>query len=122
MYTCSGTDDVVSPHGIPVDLLDRLLIIRTLPYTVDEIKVIISIRAKTEGLVVDEDAIEHIANAGVNSSLRYAVQLLTPASILSEINGHSSITLDDVKEVDDLFFDSKKSAKHLLEQEAQFLA
>lgn len=52
---------------------------------------------------------------------RYAVQLLTPANVLSEINGHNSITLDDVKEVDDLFFDSKKSAKHLIEQESQFL-
>nr|CAH7747577.1 unnamed protein product [Callosobruchus chinensis] len=27
-----GTDDVYSPHGIPHDLLDRLLIIQTLPY------------------------------------------------------------------------------------------
>jgi DNA helicase TIP49 (TBP-interacting protein) len=26
-----------SPHGIPVDLLDRLLIIRLLPYDLDEI-------------------------------------------------------------------------------------
>ena len=26
-----GTD-IESPHGIPVDLLDRLMIIRTLPY------------------------------------------------------------------------------------------
>ena len=31
-----GTD-VISPHGVPVDLLDRMLIIRTLPYTLDEI-------------------------------------------------------------------------------------
>jgi RuvB-like protein 1 (pontin 52) len=27
-----GTE-LVSPHGIPVDLLDRLLIVKTLPYT-----------------------------------------------------------------------------------------
>ncbi|CAO3699164.1 unnamed protein product [Rhizopus microsporus] len=119
--TIRGTDDIVSPHGIPVDLLDRLLIIRTLPYSIDEIKVIISIRAKTEGLTIDEDAIEYIANAGINSSLRYAVQLLTPASVLSEINGHSSISLDDVKEVDDLFLDSKKSAQLLMEHESSFL-
>jgi RuvB-like protein 1 (pontin 52) len=136
--TIRGTDDIVSPHGIPVDLLDRLLIIRTLPYSIDEIKVIISIRAKTEGLTVDEDAIEYIANAGINSSLRYihtkyiymiytndiyryAVQLLTPANVLSEINGHSSISLDDVKEVDDLFLDSKKSAQLLMEHESSFL-
>ena len=31
-----GTD-VVSPHGVPVDLLDRMLIIRTMPYTLEEI-------------------------------------------------------------------------------------
>jgi RuvB-like protein 1 (pontin 52) len=52
---------------------------------------------------------------------RYAVQLLTPSKVLADINGHEAISLDDVKEVDDLFFDAKTSAKHLLEQESQFL-
>ena len=33
MCEIKGTD-ISSPHGIPVDLLDRLLIIRTLPYSV----------------------------------------------------------------------------------------
>lgn len=33
--TIRGTD-VVSPHGIPVDLLDRMLIIRTMPYSIEE--------------------------------------------------------------------------------------
>ncbi|ORZ05267.1 RuvB-like 1 [Absidia repens] len=121
MCTIRGTDDIVSPHGIPVDLLDRLLIIRTLPYTLDEIKEIIKIRARTENLTVDDSAIDHIAEKGLNTSLRYAVQLLTPSNVLSEINGNNSITLDDVKEVDDLFFDAKKSAKHLTEQESQFI-
>ncbi|KAI8078711.1 RuvB-like 1 [Halteromyces radiatus] len=121
MCTIRGTDDIVSPHGIPVDLLDRLLIIRTLPYSLDEIKEIIKIRARTENLTVDDAAVDHISDRGLNTSLRYAVQLLTPANVLSEINGHNSITLDDVKEVDDLFFDAKKSAKHLTEQESQFI-
>ena len=31
MTTVRGTDDVVSPHGVPPDLIDRLLIVRTLP-------------------------------------------------------------------------------------------
>ena len=31
-----GTEDLVSPHGIPLDLLDRLMIIRTLPYSQEE--------------------------------------------------------------------------------------
>jgi DNA helicase TIP49 (TBP-interacting protein) len=33
----SGTE-LSSPHGIPVDLLDRLLIIRTYPYSIAHIK------------------------------------------------------------------------------------
>ncbi|KAI8333847.1 RuvB-like 1 [Chlamydoabsidia padenii] len=121
MCTIRGTDDIISPHGIPVDLLDRLLIIRTLPYTLDEIKEIVKIRAKTESLTVEDAALDHISEKGLNTSLRYAVQLLTPSNVLSEINGHTTITLDDVKEVDDLFFDAKKSAKHLTEQESNFI-
>ena len=27
-----------SPHGIPIDLLDRMIIIRTVPYTEREVK------------------------------------------------------------------------------------
>merc|ERR1712086_998204 len=42
--TIRGTE-IVSPHGIPVDLLDRLVIIRTMPYAVDEIVQIVNIRA-----------------------------------------------------------------------------
>jgi len=37
VYHFRGTEDVVSPHGIPLDLLDRLLIIKTVPYTREEI-------------------------------------------------------------------------------------
>ena len=40
-----GTD-MTSPHGIPVDLLDRLVIIRTLPYTPQEMVQILAIRAQ----------------------------------------------------------------------------
>jgi len=37
-----------SPHGIPIDLLDRLLIISTSPYTEKEIKHILKIRCEEE--------------------------------------------------------------------------
>ncbi len=39
-----------SPHGLPVDLLDRLVIIRTLPYTPQEMVQILAIRAQVRGL------------------------------------------------------------------------
>lgn len=35
LLPCRGTD-MTSPHGIPVDLLDRLVIIRTQTYGPDE--------------------------------------------------------------------------------------
>lgn len=44
--TIRGTD-MVSPHGIPVDLLDRLLIIKTTTYSLDELMKIVAIRAST---------------------------------------------------------------------------
>ena len=50
--TIRGTEDILSPHGIPRDLLDRLLIIRTLPYSQEEMAQIVKIRAATEGLQV----------------------------------------------------------------------
>merc|ERR1712130_238693 len=34
MCPIRGTD-VSAPHGVPVDLLDRVMIIRTMPYTVE---------------------------------------------------------------------------------------
>lgn len=52
---------------------------------------------------------------------RYAIQVLTPANVIAEINGRESITKDDVLQIDDLFFDSKRSAIHLVEQESKFL-
>ena len=49
MCTIRGTD-LISPHGVPVDLLDRLLIIRTTPYNLEEVIKILAIRASTENI------------------------------------------------------------------------
>ncbi|CAN0280698.1 unnamed protein product, partial [Scytosiphon promiscuus] len=37
--TIRGTD-VLAPHGVPVDLLDRMLIIRTMPYSIPEMEMV----------------------------------------------------------------------------------
>merc|ERR1719146_406865 len=52
-----GTD-YKSPHGIPIDLLDRLLIIPTKPYTEDEIRHIVEIRCEEEDVEMTDDAKE----------------------------------------------------------------
>lgn len=37
-----------SPHGLPIDLLDRLLIISTQPYSQQELRTILDIRCEEE--------------------------------------------------------------------------
>merc|ERR1712134_25803 len=81
--TVRGTD-IVSPHGVPVDLLDRVLIIRTMPYSLEETFQILSIRAKTEGIEVEDEALAYAAQIGQDASLRFAVQLLTPGRVLAQ--------------------------------------
>ena len=114
--TVRGTD-VLSPHGIPVDLLDRMLIIRTMPYSVEEMIQIVSIRATTENLETDEEALAIMGEIGARTSLRYAVQLLTPSRIIAQTAGRETITAVDVEEVDELFKDAKASAKLLAASE-----
>ena len=113
--------DLVSPHGIPVDLLDRLLIIRTAPYSVEEMSQILSIRARAEGIVVAEDALLLLSQLGERATLRFSVQLLTPAKIVAATNGRVQIERADVEEIDSLFFDAKRSAQLLADQADKFI-
>ncbi|CAG9862940.1 unnamed protein product [Phyllotreta striolata] len=116
-----GTDDVFSPHGIPLDLLDRLLIIRTIPYNKSEMEQIIKLRAVTEGLEIEQEAISSLGEVGTKATLRYAVQLLTPSFLTAKINGRSNILQSDVEEIGTLFLDAKSSAKILTEQKDKFM-
>ena len=119
MCTVRGTE-VIAPH-VPVDLLDRLMIIRTMPYSLQEIVQILSIRAQVEGITVDEEAYAHLGEIGVRSTLRYAVQLLTPAKVVVQTNGREEIGKEDIEEIDSLFYDAKSSAKLRAEQKAGYL-
>ncbi len=116
-----GTEDIVSPHGIPLDSLDRLLIIKTLPYSKTDIEQIIKLRAVTEGLQLEDDAVRLLSEIGTTSTLRYAVQLLTPASLGAKINGRTTIKGEDVKEAQGLFLDVKTSVKILEQHKDKFM-
>jgi hypothetical protein len=53
-----------SPHGIPIDLLDRLLIISTEPYSEKEIATILEIRCEEEDVEMVDDAKELLTKIG----------------------------------------------------------
>lgn len=53
-----------------MDLLDRLLIIRTLPYNREEMESILKLRAQTEGHSIEPDALHFLAEVGVTTTLR----------------------------------------------------
>lgn len=116
-----GTD-ISSPHGVPVDLLDRLVIIRTLPYTPQEMVQILAIRAQVEGIGIDEDSLAYLGEIGERTSLRHAVQLLTPSMMLARTNGREEIGRGDLEEIDSLFHDAKRSAKILAEQADKYIS
>jgi len=115
-----NSDDVVAPHGIPVDLLDRLLIVPTYPYEEREMVDILRIRSKTERIDVSETALQMLGSVAVRTSLRYAAQLLTPAKVLAETFGRTVVEPQDVESADDLFLDGKASAQMLQEMGAEY--
>lgn len=70
---------------------------------------------------IDDRALDFLAQVGVHSSLRYAVQLLTPARIMADTNGRDTIEKDDVKDISELFLDAKASARMLVKDHAKYL-
>ncbi|KAF8387138.1 ruvb-1, partial [Pristionchus pacificus] len=109
MCKIRGTDEV-SPHGMPNDLLDRLLIIPTKKYDQAEIHSIVKTRAEAEGVKMEAAALDQLAKLGKESSLRYVVQLLTPSKLLAQMSGRDTVIKSDVEEASTLFIDSKRSA------------
>lgn len=78
-FSSSKEFTMKSPHGIPLDLLDRLLIIATNPYSREELKEILKIRSKEEDISISEEALNALTEISVEASLRYAINLISVA-------------------------------------------
>ncbi|KAH9970649.1 TIP49 C-terminus-domain-containing protein [Russula compacta] len=74
------------------------MIVKTGGYTRDQVGKVVQVRAMVEG---------------EKSSLRYALQLLTPALILARLVGRTQIELEDTGEMMELFLDAKMSTSGL---------
>lgn len=120
MAKIRGTE-INSPHGVPLDFIDRLLIITTKPYSREEIRKILEIRLKEEKVQMEEEALDYLTDIGTKTSLRYAVQLIAPASNIASYHKRRRIKKEDVEEAAKLFVDVKKSMKYLKEYEEMML-
>jgi RuvB-like protein 2 len=104
-----------SAHGMPADLLDRLLIVATEPYNEAETRAILDIRAREEDVTLVEAAAALLTKIALETSLRYAMRLITASALVAARRKATSVDVADVKKVYGLFFDTGRSAQFLRE-------
>merc|ERR1711907_463226 len=115
-----GTD-YESPHGIPIDLLDRMLIINTDPYTNEEVQRILTIRCEEEDVEMTEDAMALLTRIGTDTTLRYAIHMITAAHLVCQKRQGTEVDIQDIKKVYTLFMDLKRSVKMLEDYHKDFM-
>lgn len=110
-----------SPHGIPLDLLDRLLIIMTTPYTEKELKAILSIRCEEEDVEMSPEALDVLTKIAKETSLRYAMHMIMTSSLVAKQRRAGEVEPSDIRRVFSLFSDLRRSTEYLLEFNKQFM-
>lgn len=110
-----------SPHGIPIDMLDRLLIISTKPYDREDLAVIVGIRCEEEDVDMTEAAKEALTAIGMETSMRYAIQLITTASLVCKKRKGTQVDVEDIKRCYSLFLDETRSTEFLEQYEENFM-
>merc|ERR1711962_500335 len=110
-----------SPHGIPLDLLDRLMIISTSPYEEKDLQQILKIRCEEEDVEMSEDALSVLTKVAGETSLRYAMQLIAVSSLVAKRRKGTEISIEDVKRGYSLFLDEQRSCEFLKECQDEFM-
>ena len=110
-----------SPHGMPLDLLDRAMIIPTKAYTEKELKAILAIRCEEEDVEMAADALDLLTRIAKDTSLRYAMHMIMAASLCCRQRKGAEVEREDVKRVYGLFSDLRRSTRFLLEYNKQFM-
>ncbi len=118
--TIRGTN-YKSPHGIPVDLLDRCLIIPTVPYSEKEISKILEIRCEEEDVQMTEGGKVLLTKIGGQTSLRYSIHMITVAHLVCQKRKGAEVDIEDIKRVYALFMDVKRSTEFLNAHQSQYV-
>jgi RuvB-like protein 2 len=118
MARIRGTN-YAGPHGVPEDLVQRLTIIATKPYSDDELRRILRMRCQEEDVTVGDSEMEMLREIAKRMSLRYAMQLITiSALIASRRGGNEDVTKEDIGRALRLFIDTGRSEELLTKQAA----
>jgi len=107
-----GTSDE-SPHGLPADLLDRLLVIHTEAYSPEELREILKIRAQEEAVELEAGALELLSRTAHGKGVRYAMHLIVLADLMARREKKSSVGVGHVRRAHELFIDPERSSSYL---------
>lgn len=110
-----------SPHGLPLDLLDRLLIITTKPYNQKEVRQILQLRCEEEDVEMTENALALLTRIGLETSLRYAMYLITSSALVCSKRKGTEVDVEDIKRTYALFSDVKRSTQALSDFQGEFM-
>ncbi|KAK7978195.1 hypothetical protein PG996_004243 [Apiospora saccharicola] len=115
-----GTD-YKSPHGLPLDFLDRVVIIQTQTYSPDDINKILAIRAQEEEVEVSPDALALLTKIGQEAGLRYASNLIATSQLVCAKRKAKQISIDDVQRSFKLFYDPARSVGFVTASEKRLI-
>ncbi|KAK6955323.1 E3 ubiquitin-protein ligase hel2 [Daldinia eschscholtzii] len=115
-----GTD-YRSPHGLPLDFLDRVVIIQTQTYSPDEIRQILSLRATEEEIDVSADALALLTKIGQEAGLRYASNLITTSQLVCAKRKAKQVSVEDVQRSFKLFYDPTRSVAFVNQSEKRLI-
>ncbi|SJL13434.1 related to RuvB-like 2 [Armillaria ostoyae] len=110
-----------SPHGLPVDLLDRVLIVSTKPYSEEDIEQIIQIRCQEEDVTLTADATSVLTSMAMQTTPRYSLNLISCPQILARKPKAEQVGVEDLRRVYTYFMDEKRSVQWLKEQQGSLV-
>ncbi|PHT52573.1 RuvB-like 2 [Capsicum baccatum] len=87
----------------------------------EEIRKILDIRCQEEDVEMSEDARVLLTKIGVNTSLRYAIHLITSAALACQKRKGKVVEVEDITRVYNLCYDVKRSTQSLMEYQSQYM-
>ena len=70
---------------------------------------------------MSDDSLDLLTKIGMETSLRYAIQMITVASLCCQKRKGTEVGIEDIKRVYSLFVDVKRSTQFLMEYQSEFM-